>query len=173
MKMLLTISLLASDRAASLERCLDSLKPLLLQLPSELIIVYTGKNKQVLDVAERYTDQIIPFEWCNDFSAARNAGLQAASGEWFLYIDDDEWFEDVTEILDFFLHGQYRDFGSACYIVRNYTDWSGTSCTDYQAFRMSRVLPETAFKSPIHEQLEPMPKPCKYFNTYVHHYAYI
>lgn len=52
MKMLLTISLLASDRAASLERCLDSLKPLILQLPSELIIVYTGKNKQVLDVAE-------------------------------------------------------------------------------------------------------------------------
>ncbi len=173
MKMLLTISLLASDRAASLERCLDSLKPLLLQLPSELIIVYTGKNKQVLDVAERYTDQIIPFEWCNDFSAARNAGLQAASGEWFLYIDDDEWFEDVTEILYFFLHGQYRDFGSACYIVRNYTDWSGTSCTDYQAFRISRVLPETAFKSPIHEQLEPMPKPCKYFNTYVHHYGYV
>ena len=80
MKMLLTISLLASDRAASLERCLDSLKPLLLQLPSELIIVYTGKNKQVLEIAKRYTDQIIPFEWCNDFSAARNVGLKTASG---------------------------------------------------------------------------------------------
>ena len=79
MKMLLTISLLASDRAASLERCLDSLKPLLLQLPSELIIVYTGKNKQVLEIAKRYTDQIIPFEWCNDFSAARNVGLKTAS----------------------------------------------------------------------------------------------
>lgn len=173
MKMLLTISLLASDRAASLERCLDSLKPLLLQLPSELIIVYTGKNKQVLDIAERYTDQIISFEWCNDFSAARNAGLKAASGEWFLYIDDDEWFEDVAEILDFFLHGQYRNFGSACYIQRNYTDWSGTSCTDYHAFRMSRILPETSFQSPIHEQLEPMTEPCKYFNAYVHHYGYV
>ena len=173
MKMLLTISLLTSDRAASLERCLDSLKPLLLQLPSELIIVYTGKNKQVLDIAERYTDQIIPFEWCNDFSAARNVGLKAASGEWLLYIDDDEWFEDVTEILEFFLHRQYRNFGSACYIVRNYTDWSGTSCTDYQALRMSRILPESSFQSPIHEQLEPIVKPCKYFTAYVHHYGYV
>ena len=173
MKMLLTISLLTSDRAASLERCLDSLKPLLLQLPSELIIVYTGKNKQVLEIARRYTDQIIPFEWCNDFSAARNAGLKAASGEWFLYIDDDEWFEDVAEILDFFLHGQYCNFGSACYIQRNYMDWSGTSCTDYHAFRMSRILPETSFQSPIHEQLEPKLEPCKYFNAYVHHYGYV
>ena len=173
MKMLLTISLLASDRAASLERCLDSLKPLLLQLPSELIIVYTGENKQVLEIAGRYTDQIIPFEWCSDFSAARNAGLKAASGEWFLYIDDDEWFEDVTEILNFFQQGEYQKFGSACYIQRNYTDWSGTSCTDYHAFRMSRILQGTSFQSPIHEQLEPMPKPCKYFNAYVHHYGYV
>ena len=108
MKLPLTISLLASNRIATLERCLDSLKPLLLEVPAELIIVFTGTDERVRQVAERYTDQIVPFTWCNDFSAARNAGLKHAKGEWFLYLDDDEWFEDVTEICDFFRSGEYR-----------------------------------------------------------------
>ena len=97
MKLPLTISLLASSRTATLERCLDSLKPLLLEVPAELIVVFTGTDERVRQIAERYTDQVIPFTWCNDFSAARNEGLKRAKGEWFLYLDDDEWFDDVTE----------------------------------------------------------------------------
>ena len=102
MNVQLTISVLASDRPAALERCLDSLMPLMMQVQSQLIIVVTGTDSHVREIAARYTDQIIPFAWCGDFSAARNLGLQSACGEWFLYIDDDEWFEDVTEICDFF-----------------------------------------------------------------------
>jgi len=44
MKLPLTISLLASSRIASLERCLDSLTPLLMQVPAELIVVFTGTD---------------------------------------------------------------------------------------------------------------------------------
>ena len=32
------------------------------------------------------------FKWCDDFAKARNAGLEKCTGEWFMYIDDDEWF---------------------------------------------------------------------------------
>ena len=99
MDIILTISLLASNRRDSLKRCLDSLKPLLVKIPTELIIVLTGTDGKVREIAESYTSQIIPFEWCNDFSAARNTGLNMAQGEWFLYIDDDEWFDDVSEII--------------------------------------------------------------------------
>ena len=78
MDIILTISLLASNRRESLERCLDSLKPLLVKIPSELIIVFTGTDEKVLKIAQKYTPQIITFEWCNDFSAARNISLKAA-----------------------------------------------------------------------------------------------
>lgn len=172
MPLQLSISLLASGRPESLERCLDSLRPLLMQVPSELIIVFTGAEKAVHEIASRYTDQILPFEWCGDFSAARNVGLKTAKGEWFLYIDDDEWFEDISEIRDFFLSGEYLDFGSASYIQRNYVDWSGTSYIDYRAPRMSRIVPDICFHNPIHEDLAPMPEPCKCLNAYVHHYGY-
>ena len=173
MNIQLSISLLASGRAASLERCLDSLRPLMMQVPSELIVVFTGTDERVREIAERYTDQVIPFTWCNDFSAARNAGLKAARGEWFMYIDDDEWFEDTTEIRDFFLSGECQNFGAACYIQRNYLSWDGIRHSDFHAFRMARNVPGMHFKNPIHEEMAPRLDPCKYFDSYVHHYGYV
>lgn len=173
MTLQLSISLLTSKRPESLERCLDSLRPLLMHVPSELIIVSTGTDKAVQEISSRYTDQILPFKWCDDFSAARNVGLKVAKGEWLLYIDDDEWFEDISEIRDFFLSGEYHDFASASYIQRNYIDWSGTSYIDYRAFRMSRIVPGICFHNPIHEDLSPKLEPRKYLNAYVHHYGYV
>ena len=173
MKIQLTISLLVSDRMATLGRCLASLKPLLRELDSELIIVYTGSSPDTLELAEQYTPHIIPFTWCNDFAKARNAGLSAARGEWFLYLDDDEWFEDVDEILYFFKSGEYRQYQTAFYIQRNYTDWEGISYADAYVGRMCRLLPETRFVFPIHENIKPYPEPSKKFNTFVHHFGYV
>ncbi len=173
MKLPLTISLLASNRTASLERCLDSLKPLLLQIPAELIVVFTGTDERVRQTAERYTDQIIPFTWCNDFSAARNAGLTHARGEWFLYLDDDEWFDDVTEICQFFQSGEYQQYRFAGYIQRNYLNWEGSRHADAVVYRMARRTPQLRFENPIHEELHPYWPPCKIFQTYVHHYGYL
>ena len=136
MKLQLTISLLVSDRKETLKRCLDSIVPLLKEVNSELIIVFTGKDESVLEIARQYTSHIIPFTWCNDFSKARNAGLTEASGEWFLYLDDDEWFENVTEIVEFFKSGEYRDYETATYVQRNYDDWEGRFYNDAQVGRM-------------------------------------
>lgn len=173
MNLPLTISLLASNRIATLERCLDSLRPLLRQVPAELIVVFTGTDERVRQVAERYTNQIIPFTWCNDFSAARNAGLKHAKGEWFLYLDDDEWFDDVTEICEFFQSGEHQKYNSAAYIQRNYLDWEGSRQSDAIVYRMVKRTPQQSFENPIHEELQPYFSPCKIFRAYVHHYGYI
>lgn len=173
MNIQLTISLLVSDRTATLGRCLASLKPLLRELDSELIVVYTGSNPDTLELAKQYTSHIIPFTWCNDFAKARNVGLSAAKGEWFLYLDDDEWFEDVDEILYFFKSGEYRQYQTAFYIQRNYMDWEGISCADAYVGRMCRLLPETRFVFPIHENIKPYPEPSKKFTTFVHHFGYV
>ena len=74
MKLQLTISLLVSDRMDTLKKSLDSISPLLRELNSELIIVFTGKNSAVLETARQYTSHIISFTWCDDFAKARNAG---------------------------------------------------------------------------------------------------
>ena len=173
MNIQLTISLLVSDRIATLERCLSSLKPLLRELDSELIVVYTGSSPETLELAEQYTSHIIPFTWCNDFSKARNVGLSAAKGEWFLYLDDDEWFENTDEIIHFFKSGEYRQYQTAFYIQRNYNDWEGSSYADAYVGRMCRLSSETRFVYPIHENIKPYPEPSKKFGTFVHHFGYV
>lgn len=169
----LSISLLASDRPAALERCLDSLKSLMMQVPCELIVVITGTDERIREISSNYTEQIISFTWCDDFSAARNAGVRLARGEWFLYIDDDEWFEDTTEICNFFQSGEYRKYGEATYKQRNYLDWQGIIYSDFRALRMVKLVPESHFINPIHEELIPRHTPCKDFGVFVHHYGYV
>ena len=101
-QLVLTVSILISNNYDNVKQCLDSVKPLLTAVPSELILTDTGVDDELRDLLEEYTDKIIDFKWCDDFSAARNAGLRKAKGQWFLYIDDDEWFEDTTAISEFY-----------------------------------------------------------------------
>jgi glycosyltransferase involved in cell wall biosynthesis len=172
-KLVLSISLLASNRPDTIRRCLDSLKPILEQLPSELILVDTSESGEIHRILTEYTDQVYCFHWCNDFAGARNAGLKRASGEWFLFLDDDEWFEDVEPIVEFFRSGEYKEYDQAVYLVRNYSNWEGTKYTDDWVSRMIRLTEETRFEGKVHESLVPAVGKCKRLNAFAHHYGYV
>lgn len=169
---LLSISMLISGRP-EMEKSLESLRKLTGAIPCEIILVDTGCSPKYRALAERYTDQIYDFKWCGDFAAARNVGLHAAKGEWFLYLDDDEWFEDTQGIIEFFRSGEYRNYNSAAYMVRNYSNRQGTIYEDAPVFRMAKLTSETAFCGKIHEALYPYLLPQKYLADYAHHYGYV
>ena len=169
----LTITMLVSNRKDTIRKCMDSIDPILKQIPSELIVVDTGSMDGSIDIVREYTDKIVPFIWCNDFSAARNAGLKDARGEWVMFLDDDEWFEDVTEIIDFFNSGEYRQYNRGVYIARNYGDINGRIWSDSNALRMVKRCPVTEFRGKVHEYIWPQAEPTKYFQAYVHHYGYV
>ncbi len=172
-KILLTISILISNRPDTVRKCLDSIQPLLEAVPSELILTDTGCGEQVRSIIEEYTDHIINFKWCNDFSKARNVGLKQAKGKWFLFLDDDEWFEDVTEIIDFFNSGEYKHYGLGAYYQRNYANREGTLYSDLLVGRMTQVTPEVKFVYSIHECFNLTVGKPKKFKAFVHHYGYL
>jgi glycosyltransferase involved in cell wall biosynthesis len=149
----LTISLLASNRPDTIPRCLDSVRELMKEIPSELIIVDTSGSEQIHRLLLNYTDQVIPFTWCGDFSKARNEGLKRAKGEWFLYLDDDEWLVETKPLVDFFQSGAYRKYTCANYIVRSFYDTAYTSFSDSWVSRMVKVTPEVCFQGKIHEYI--------------------
>ena len=173
----LTISLLVSNRIGSIRKCMESLKLILDAIPSELIAVDTVGEENSdgsLSVVKEYTDKIVHFDWNDDFSAARNAGLEQARGEWFLYVDDDEWFEDPTELIEFFQSGDYRKYGCTQYVIRSYTDKEMTQFEDSWVSRMGRRTREMRFIHPVHEMLRPMYAPEKKFSKlYAHHVGYV
>lgn len=87
-------------------------------------------------------------------------------------IDDDEWFEDVEEILRFFKSGEYRKYGYATYIQRNYMDSEGTKINDIHTPRMALITPELHFEGRIHDALN-VGGECRHFSSYAHHYGFV
>ncbi|MGN0403043.1 MAG: glycosyltransferase [Acetatifactor sp.] len=168
----LSISMLISGRE-EMARSLDSLHYFTEAFPCEIILVDTGCNPSQRALAEKYADKIIDFTWCNDFSAARNAGLKEARGEWFMYLDDDEWFENPKQIVSFFTSGEYKNYKCASYIQRNYMDMQGAQYDDSYPSRMIKLTDKTRFFGKIHECLGPYEMPKKEFEDFVHHYGYV
>ncbi|MCH5342798.1 MAG: glycosyltransferase [Acetatifactor sp.] len=175
MRPILSISLLSGGRnKGELRKCLDSLGPIRDQLSSELIVVDTGCDEEARAIIEEYADQVVDFAWCGDFAKARNAGLKEAKGEWFLYIDDDEYFVNVSELVEFFQSGEYKQYGQACYYQRNYADHSGRRYQDAWASRMIKMSPEVHFVDRIHEYFTPINGANKLLPTvWVDHYGYV
>lgn len=169
----LSISMLVSGQKEDMEKSLQSLCCFKEAFPCEIILVDTGCNREQRDLAEKYADKMVDFSWCNDFAAARNAGLKEAAGQWFMYLDDDEWFEDPQEIIRFFTDGEYRNYNSASYMVRSYINSEGTSFESASVTRMVKREPETRFVGKIHEYLFPYKAPNRHFNDFVHHYGYV
>lgn len=170
---LLSITMLVSDRISTIEKCMRSLEHLRKAVPSELIVVDTARNAACMDIVRRYADKIIPFTWCDDFSAARNAGLKEAKGQWVMYLDDDEWFESTAQLEHFFLSGEYREYHSASYLQRNYQNLEGTKWSDTDVMRLAQREKGLHFYGRIHEILMPMSMPSRFLQDYVHHYGYV
>ncbi len=169
---ILTISMLVSGREETTEKSLQSLQPLREQLGAEIILTDTGCTPDYLEKVREYADKILKFTWCNDFAKARNIGLEVASGQWFMFIDDDEWFEDVTPIIEFFQSGEYQEYHQAVYIARNYSKPDGSAYNDDWVSRLIRIEEDTHFEGSVHECLMPTRGKCKQIPAFVHHYGY-
>lgn len=172
-KVQLSISLLVSNRKDTVYKCLNSLKPLRDAVSCELILVDTGCDEELHQDLLKYADIMTRFTWCDDFSKARNAGLDLANGEWFLYLDDDEWFIDLKEIIDFFQSGNYKKYGYANYIQRNFSDLDGRYYADAWVTRMARLDRKVRFRSRIHEYLDPLKGNVIALHSIVEHYGYV
>lgn len=169
-----TISLLASDRPLQdLRRCLDSLQPIREALPCELILIDTSKNPEIHAILLEYSESVYEFEWCKDFAKARNEGLKRAKGEWFLFLDDDEWFVETEELIQFFQSGEYKQYGFADYQVRNFHDEEYVGYSDCWVTRLFKIEKDTHFVSKIHEYFTPIRGEKKHLNTMAYHSGYI
>ncbi len=171
-KTILSISLLTSNRKDTIRKCLDSLQALRDTVASELIIVDTGCDEQMRGIIEEYTDRIVKFEWCGDFAKARNAGLKESAGEWFMFIDDDEWFLDTESITRFFTSGMYKGYDGAYYTVRNYLDFERKTYKDSKPLRIRKRTGDLRFEGIVHEELKPLSKKWYVCNSIAEHFGY-
>lgn len=60
----------------------------------EQIVVDTGSTDKTVQIAEEMGAKVFHFEWCDDFSAAKNYAIEQASGDWIAFLDADEYFSE-------------------------------------------------------------------------------
>ncbi len=92
----LSICIITKNEKEKLFKCLSAID----KLDCEIVVVDTGSTDGTKEMAAGFTDKIFDFEWCDDFSAARNFAAENASNDWILMIDSDEYITgfDVDKI---------------------------------------------------------------------------
>lgn len=93
MRATISACLIVRNEALVLERCLSSLSGAV----DEIVVVDTGSTDATPAIAAGFGARVCRYEWSNDFSAARNVGLDAASCDWILTIDADEYLADGAQ----------------------------------------------------------------------------
>lgn len=157
----ISVCIIAKNEEKRIEKCLISLVP----YDFEIIIIDTGSTDRTKEIASKYTNKIYDFEWCNDFSAARNFSLRMATNNWIFMIDCDEWIRTIDmEELTYFRKKLSTSVGSVS--RENLVTENGIltlNNTDYtERFFDKRLYHYTGI---IHEQLTPIRG--KEINTYL------
>ncbi|MCH5249894.1 MAG: glycosyltransferase [Lachnospiraceae bacterium] len=109
----ITVCMIAKNEDIHIEECLKRLRP----CKFEIVVVDTGSVDRTVETARKYTDKVYHFDWCHDFSAARNYSIEKASNDWVLIIDCDEYLENINLIgIETILKDNIKSVGM---IVRN------------------------------------------------------
>lgn len=86
-----SVCIIAKNEEKNIEKCLREIH----KHPFEIIVADTGSTDCTKELAGKYADKVLDFTWTDDFSAARNFSIAAASNDWILVIDCDEFIEKL------------------------------------------------------------------------------
>lgn len=173
-EIMLSIGMIVKNEEKVLRRCLESLKPLMAAVPSELIIADTGSDDNTIEIAKEYTDNVYSIEWKNDFSYARNTTVEKAKGLWYMHIDADEYLDsDINEIISFFhIPELYNHYRTVEIPVRNYSNEAKTRYADCVLARFHRLVDKSVrFEGSVHEAIS-INNPVGEFSVILHHTGY-
>ena len=81
----LSVAIITRNAAALLERCLASVA-----FAEEVVVVDSGSTDGTVELAARHGARVVRKEWLG-FGAQKQFAVDAASHEWVLCVDADEW----------------------------------------------------------------------------------
>jgi glycosyltransferase involved in cell wall biosynthesis/SAM-dependent methyltransferase len=115
-KQKLSVGLIAKNAELDLARCLTSVWT----IADEIVIGDTGSTDATAQIAASFGARVLPLDPIEaqpeGFAGARNAVLQACTGDWFLWIDADEqlvdshklrWYLDAAIFHGFVIHQKH------------------------------------------------------------------
>ncbi len=146
-KITVSACLIVRNEEKALPECLDSIRPIV----DEIVVVDTGSTDETVRLAREGGAEVHHFPWNDDFSAARNAALDQARGDWILVIDADERLEwsggaSFREPLK-----EKGKWGFLLTLVNIYEERSSSVLL----LRLFRNNPKIRYTGIIHERVDP------------------
>ena len=154
MNLPISVCIIAKNEEKHIAECCKRLVP----YGFEIVLVDTGSTDRTVKLAKQYTDRIYHFDWCNDFSAAKNYAMEKASYDWILSIDCDEYIESI-DLSVLTTHMESQSTAAGRILIRNRFTENGQ--TAYEQVRVSRFVNRRCyhFEGAVHEQLVPFTAP--------------
>ena len=143
----LSVCLIARNEEKFLGTCLASVRG----LADEIVVVDTGSTDRTVEIAKEHGALVDHFTWCDDFSAARNAALAHATGDWVLILDADETVPEKSHAALRALMANPKVMGWRLPILESGFEQQGCSYVP----RLFRNAPALFFVGRVHEQIFP------------------
>ena len=145
-----SVCMIARNEEKHIEECCSRLQ----RYGFEIVLVDTGSTDRTIVLARKYTSQIYHFDWCDDFSAAKNYAMQKASHNWILSLDCDEYIETLDQDALQKCMEIYPRCAGRILIRNRFTENGRTAC---EQVRVSRFVNRQYFRfeGAVHEQLVP------------------
>ncbi len=145
----ITLCMIVRNEEENLSRCLNSVRDVV----DEIIVVDTGSTDATVSLAESFGATVLHHSWDDDFSAARNVGLDAATGDWILVLDaDEELHQDDKFKLRAICRNPHVEAYSMLHI--NLIDSGGiTDSENSYDVTLWRHRPEYRYRGKLHEQI--------------------
>lgn len=103
----LALTMLVKDCAENLEALLAEIA----QYFDQCIFVLGGKSRDGTARIARKYGEAIPFEWCDDYAAARNAGLEHVKTDFWFWVDGDDRVRNADKLPDLVQLMDFRSLG--------------------------------------------------------------
>ena len=147
----ISLCMIVKDEQAVLGRCLDSVQGIV----DEIIVVDTGSSDCTKEIAAAY-GKVQDFEWCDDFSAARNFSFAQATLDYILWLDADDVIE--PEDRKRFMQLKSELDGTADMVMLPYHtafDAQGKAVFTYYRERLLRREAGFRWQGAVHECITP------------------
>ncbi|MEI8257363.1 MAG: glycosyltransferase family 2 protein [Deltaproteobacteria bacterium] len=148
----ISVCAIVRDEEQNLPRLIASVR----EIAAEIVVVDTGSTDRTVEIARQHGARVLHTPWTDDFSAARNVYLQAATSDWILALDgDEELLADSVECLN-----EAVTSGALAQLVRvrfpcgvEAGASADDSVPDKNALRLFRRDPRVRYGGRIHENI--------------------
>lgn len=145
----LSLCMIVKNEQEVLARCLKSCKNLF----DEIIIVDTGSSDNTVKIAQKFTNKIYNFEWCDDFSAARNFAFSKAKSKYIMWLDADDVIpcKSLKKLLEL-----KPNLTKDVYMLKYDIAFNGNKPTfSYFRERIIKNCPQAKWQGVVHECITP------------------